>query len=250
MARMVATKAALSIRVDALTDAEGKSDPLAPTIGLENRAKLEYRLRKLEEEGDQSGVRRFDSTKKQKKFEAVGDLKVYNTAADAVDLVPSQREPMQAAVQAVLDVKEEKRKAKEAKKAKKKAKIDVEVEETSDDPSAMDVDGEEHLSKKEKKRKRRESEPTAGEAEPQVCPLRLTTPDLTLTFLSSKKQKPSARLGKRQRKLKSSLPLQPPPLHLRSLKGSGKSLKYKIYSSVRCLSKLYIIAFPRTQVLG
>jgi nucleolar protein 58 len=168
---MVATKAALSIRVDALTDAEGKSDPLAPTIGLENRAKLEYRLRKLEEEGDQSGVRRFDSTKKQKKFEAVGDLKVYNTAADAVDLVPTQREPQEAAVQAVLDVKEEKRKAKEAKKAKKKVvevKMDVDEVESSDDPSTMDVDGEEKLSKKEKKRKRRESEPAAANAEPKV----------------------------------------------------------------------------------
>lgn len=170
---MVATKAALSIRVDALTDAEGKSDPLAPTIGLENRAKLEYRLRKLEEEGDQSGVRRFDSTKKQKKFDAVGDLKVYNTAADAVDLVPAQREPQEAAVQAVLDVKEEKRKAKEAKKGKKKAekevKMDVDEDESSDDPSTMDVDGEEKVSKKEKKRKRRESEPTAADAEPKVC---------------------------------------------------------------------------------
>ncbi|KAJ3532249.1 hypothetical protein NM688_g7452 [Phlebia brevispora] len=48
MARMVATKAALSIRVDALTDPDGKSEPAAPSIGLENRAKLESRLRALE----------------------------------------------------------------------------------------------------------------------------------------------------------------------------------------------------------
>ena len=45
MARMVATKAALSIRVDALTEADEKSEPTAPTIGIENRAKLEARLR-------------------------------------------------------------------------------------------------------------------------------------------------------------------------------------------------------------
>jgi nucleolar protein 58 len=175
MARMVATKAALSIRVDALTDVEGKSDPLAPSIGLENRAKLEYRLRKLEEESDQSGVRRFDSTKKQKKFEMQGDLKVYNTAADAVDLVPSQREPQEVAVRAVLDVKEERRREKEAKKAKKRAekeaKIEVDVdEENTDDVSTMDVDGEQEKSKngKDKKRKRRESEPTTADAEPKV----------------------------------------------------------------------------------
>ena len=53
MARMVATKAALSIRIDALTDAEGKSEYTVPSIGLENRANLEHRLRKLEEESDQ-----------------------------------------------------------------------------------------------------------------------------------------------------------------------------------------------------
>ena len=59
MARMVATKASLSIRVDALTDADGKSEPTAPTIGLENRAKLESRLRALEHQNDLAGVRSF-----------------------------------------------------------------------------------------------------------------------------------------------------------------------------------------------
>ena len=34
MARMVATKAALSIRVDALTDPDGKSEPTPPSIGV------------------------------------------------------------------------------------------------------------------------------------------------------------------------------------------------------------------------
>ena len=48
MAHMVATKAALSIRVDALTDADGKSELTAPSIGIENRAKLESHLRALE----------------------------------------------------------------------------------------------------------------------------------------------------------------------------------------------------------
>ena len=40
MARMVATKVALSIRVDALTDTNGNSEPTVPTIGMENYAKL------------------------------------------------------------------------------------------------------------------------------------------------------------------------------------------------------------------
>ncbi len=62
MARMVATKAALSIRVDALTDADGKSEEMAPSIGLENRAKLESRLRALEHQGEMGGMRSFGRT--------------------------------------------------------------------------------------------------------------------------------------------------------------------------------------------
>jgi nucleolar protein 58 len=108
--------------VDALTDADGKSEDLAPSIGIDNRAKLESRLRALEHQGDLAGIRRFaDGGKKQQRFEMTGDIKTYNTAADAVDLVPTQREPMEIAVKAVLDVKEEKRRAKEERRAKKRA---------------------------------------------------------------------------------------------------------------------------------
>ncbi|KAF4574548.1 NOP5/NOP56 family protein [Pleurotus pulmonarius] len=167
MARMVATKAALSIRVDALTDDNGKSEPSAPSIGLENRAKLESRLRSLEHGNDLAGVRRFgDGGKKQQRFEMKGETKTYNSAADAVDLVSTQRDPMEAAVKAALDVKEEKRKAKELRRAKKreeKAKAESESVEPDDDD--MDVDGEDSKAAKEKKRKRRESEP--GPAEPE-----------------------------------------------------------------------------------
>jgi nucleolar protein 58 len=163
---MVATKAALSIRVDALTDADGKSEEQAPSIGIENRAKLESRLRALEHQGDLNGARRFaDGGKKQQRFEMTGDTKIYNTAADAVDLVPTQRDPMEIAVKAVLDVKEEKRKAKEERRAKKKAEKEA-VEETAEDLS-MDVDSEDKKSKKEKKRKRRESEVNGNVQEAQ-----------------------------------------------------------------------------------
>ncbi|KAJ7283302.1 Nop domain-containing protein [Mycena rebaudengoi] len=166
MARMVATKAALSIRVDALTDSDGKSDIMAPSIGIENRAKLESRLRALEHQGDQSGVRRFaDSGRKQAKFEMEGDTKTYNTQADAVDLVSTQREdPMAVAVKVVLDVKEEKRRAKEERRAKRRAEKEK-TEEREDADVSMDVDGEEgKKEKKDKKRKRRESEAANGNA--------------------------------------------------------------------------------------
>ncbi|KAG1863716.1 hypothetical protein F4604DRAFT_1784610 [Suillus subluteus] len=162
MARMVATKAALSIRVDALTDADGKSEETAPSIGLENRAKLESRLRALEHQNDLSGVRRFtDKNQQPQRFEMTGQTKTYNTAADAVDLVPAQRDPLELAVEAVLDVKEEKRKMKEEKRGKKKAEKEKRAKEESDDDQ-MDV--EEEKESKDKKRKRRESEVNGSEA--------------------------------------------------------------------------------------
>lgn len=173
MARMVATKAALSIRVDALTDSDGKSDPAAPSIGIENRAKLESRLRALEHTGDLHGANRFaDNGKKQQRFDMKGETKTYNTQADAVDLVSTQREdPMEIAVRAVLDVKEEKRKAKEERRAKKRAEkeksVTVDAEDASD--AEMEVDGESKKEKKDKKRKRRESA-INGAAEEETQP--------------------------------------------------------------------------------
>ncbi|KAG6840633.1 Nucleolar protein 58 [Blastosporella zonata] len=161
MARMVATKAALSIRVDALTDSDGKSDAAAPSIGLENRAKLESRLRALEYTGDLAGANRFaEGGKKQQRFEMSGDVKTYNTQADAVDLVSTQREdPMEIAVRAVMDVKEDKRKAKEERRAKKRAEKEKAAAQSESD-NDMDVDDvkETKKDKKDKKRKRRESD--------------------------------------------------------------------------------------------
>lgn len=172
MARMVATKAALSIRVDALTDADGKSEDQAPSIGIENRAKLESRLRALENQGDLAGARRFaDGGKKQQRFEMSGDTKTYNTTADAVDLVPTQRDPVEMAVKAVLDVKQEKKRAKEERKARRAER--VAAREAAEDLE-MDVDGDvddsDEKTSKEKKRKRRESGEN-GIAETKVCPV-------------------------------------------------------------------------------
>lgn len=159
MARMVATKAALSIRVDALTDADGKSEPAAPSIGLENRAKLEARLRSLEGGIDAAAVRGAQTGKKQQRFQMNGETSTYNTAADAVDLLPSQREPMESAVQAVLDVKAEKKKAKEERRAKRKAEKEAEE---SDDENKMDVDG-------ETPKKRKRAEAAKEEKKSKVC---------------------------------------------------------------------------------
>ena len=138
MARMVATKAALSIRVDALSDADVKSEPQAPSIGIENRAKLEARLRALEGGIDAAAVRGARTGKPQQKFQMTGETSTYNTNADAVDFMPTQREPVEAALQAALDVKAEKKKAKEERKAAKKAAAAVGAE-NSKDVASKDV---------------------------------------------------------------------------------------------------------------
>ena len=169
MARMVATKAALSIRVDALTDADGKSEPSAPSIGLENRAKLESRLRALEQGADAAGIRGSQVGRKQQRFQMSGETKTYNDAADDADLVSTQREPTDVAAQAALSVKEEKRKAKEARRAQKKAAA-AEADERADeenDADGMSVDGE-VKGGKEKKRKRRESAADGEDSQPKA----------------------------------------------------------------------------------
>lgn len=191
MARMVATKAALSIRVDALTDADGKSEETAPSIGVENRAKLESRLRALEHQEQGNGVRRFDNGgKKQQRFEMTGETKTYNTNADAVELelVSTQRvSPKEVAEKLVSDVKEEKKRAKEERRAKRRAEREKSEDAEKDDENEMDVDEEESKKeKKEKKRKRRESgENGVAEPEVKVCYLVSFVFSL-LIFFSSK----------------------------------------------------------------
>jgi nucleolar protein 58 len=134
MARMVATKAALSIRVDALSDADSKSSAAAATIGIENRAKLESRLRALEYRNDLTTTTPFKGEKKkeQPKVEMKTGVKQYNTAADAVGFLPTQRQGAEAlAINAVLDVKEERRREKEEKRRAKEAKNKRRAEEAA-----------------------------------------------------------------------------------------------------------------------
>lgn len=165
MARMVATKAALAIRVDALTDSDGKSQSDAPSIGIENRAKLESRLRALEHTGDLHGAARFSGGgRKQERFDMTGGTRTYNTQADFVSTQREVQDPVERAVKAVQDVKEEKKRAKEERRAKRRAEKEKKGEEESEDQDAMAVDEQEKVlevekkEKKEKKRKRRESE--------------------------------------------------------------------------------------------
>lgn len=89
---MVATKTALSVRIDALSDADTKSAEDAPIAGIENRAKLESRLRALEQGMGIQSVRRAAVGTSMSRPNGKPDLRgsgaQYNPAADA--LIPSQ----------------------------------------------------------------------------------------------------------------------------------------------------------------
>jgi nucleolar protein 58 len=102
----------------------------------------------------------------QKRIKLGPAASTYNPATDAVGLVSTQREPMEEAVKAVLDVKEEKRRAKRrAEKEKAAAAQEAEKPDAAasdGEADAMEEDGEEKVD--EKKRKRRKSEVTSSAA--------------------------------------------------------------------------------------
>lgn len=139
MARMVATKAALSIRLDALADADSKSSLDSATIGLESRVKLESRLRLLEQGIGHTSLRSIAAAAggaagNQKKFELQGNGATYNDAADT--LVPTA----QVAAVSAEDAEAERKRAKKEKKEKKAKAAEVEVEAEVADVS-MAVEG-------------------------------------------------------------------------------------------------------------
>lgn len=172
MARMVATKAALSIRVDALSDAESRSDPQAAEIGISNRVKLESRLRALEHAAGIQSTRRVTAGangRQQPKFEMNGSSAQYNNATDSINVdtkpellatqpTSASTAAEQRAVEAILEVKDEKRERegksdKKEKKDKKKRKSEV-VAAAAD--LSMDVDaGDESMVVGETKEERR-----------------------------------------------------------------------------------------------
>ncbi|KAI8837997.1 hypothetical protein BJ741DRAFT_656891 [Chytriomyces cf. hyalinus JEL632] len=151
MARTVATKAALSIRVDALGESEG------PTVGIELRAKMEARLRQLEGKA-KSTVGSATKGKKdgQKKFE-FKQAKSYNASSD---VAMAEDTPKKRKVDDDEDEVEEPVKAKKSKKAK--AEESDEEEEKPKKSKKSDEDGE---GEKKKKKKKEKKEETTDEAE-------------------------------------------------------------------------------------
>ncbi len=170
MARMVATKAALSIRLDALADADSKSSLDSATIGLENRAKLETRLRLLEQGIGHTSLRslsKAEGGKKQQAYTPAAGGAQYNDAADT--LLPTA--PVASTSDAAPKLEEDEEQKKLRKAAKKAAKAALKEEEKA---TTMAVDGAEvteeqakAIKKAEKKAKKLAAAAgeTVGEAE-------------------------------------------------------------------------------------
>ncbi|KXS16409.1 Nop domain-containing protein [Gonapodya prolifera JEL478] len=142
MARVVATKASLSARVDAL------GETTTPDLGISLRAVAENRLRHLE--GRAAGISNKSAAKgkpKQDKVELTAG-KSYNTAGDAVG------------APAVSEEKKEKKEKKDKKE--KKGKKDEDAMEVD---TAAEAGAETNGEKKKKKKEKREQEDRAADGE-------------------------------------------------------------------------------------
>ncbi|ESQ49568.1 hypothetical protein EUTSA_v10020473mg [Eutrema salsugineum] len=147
ISRSLAAKAVLAIRCDALGDGEDN------TMGIENRAKLEARLRNLEGKdlgrlsGSAKGKPKIEVYDKDKKKGSGGlftPAKTYNSAADSLLGQTSSKSVAEDSVEP----------SKKSKKKEKRKNKEVEVE---DEPEK------EEESKKKKKRKKAETETEAVE---------------------------------------------------------------------------------------
>ncbi|XP_033114638.1 nucleolar protein 58-like [Anneissia japonica] len=153
MSRMLAAKASLAIRVDAL------SEETSTEIGIESRAKLESRLRALED----GGMRRISGTGKAKakfdKYENKSDVKIYNPALDSTlpSAVPKKRK--------IEEVDEE-----EEEDSSKRVKVKLEngsSEESTTKKKKKSVKQEEEEETPKKKKKKKATEEPEPEPEPE-----------------------------------------------------------------------------------
>ncbi|KAH0856178.1 hypothetical protein HID58_084439, partial [Brassica napus] len=161
ISRSLAAKAALAIRCDALGDGEDNS------MGVENRLKLEARLRSLEGKdlGRLSGsakgkpkVEVYDKDKKSGSGGLITPAKTYNTAADSLigqtskaeESVKEKKDKKKKKKKADAEEEEEAKTEEPSKKKSKKKKAEVEPE--TEEPKT------EEPSKKKKKRKHEEEE--------------------------------------------------------------------------------------------
>ncbi|ELT87939.1 hypothetical protein CAPTEDRAFT_162695 [Capitella teleta] len=179
VSRMLAAKASLAIRVDAL--GEGEADA---NMGMEHRAKLESRLRAMEEGHSRKLTGSGKKQAQWDKYENKSEVKVYNPAADStLPSVPKKRKhedsddtPKKKKIK--KEVKEENGEEEEEaaapvseKKKKKKKKSDdanstMEVEtpvKKKKKKAEPEEEAETPVTEKKKKKKRQSTEAAAAE---------------------------------------------------------------------------------------
>lgn len=164
ISRMLAAKASLATRVDALGE-DGSF-----TLGAEHKAKLEARLRILEE----GNIKRISGTGKTKakfeKYQGVSEVVQYPSAADFTLASTSKRKRDSSIKQE--DIKKEIEEPSTSIKVepqtspKKKKKIKQEVEEETIEQEPV----EEQLEKKKKKKKKHQDEEPSVQEETSVDP--------------------------------------------------------------------------------
>jgi len=144
ISRVLAAKTALAIRVDALGD---KSEP---TVGYENRAKVEARMRQLEGGGQMAlsgGGKAATTLEKYVKPQSASDGS-YSTAADSTLEASGKRK-------ASKDADDGKKKKKKAKKDRDSAETDVATEKKKKKKKKVeDAETSEEAPKKKKKKKK------------------------------------------------------------------------------------------------
>jgi len=172
ISRMLAAKAALATRVDAL------GDDVNTDLGVEHRAKLEARLRHLE----QGGMTRISGTGKQKgkfdRYENKSEVRQYAAAADSTlpkrkieEVASTSSTPKRVKVEVVEAaepeaVEEAAADASEKKKKKKKKAKEMEAEAPAEEAAPAieeaqpeaDASADEPAEKKKKKKKKKAAE--------------------------------------------------------------------------------------------
>ncbi|KAH8556538.1 hypothetical protein BGW37DRAFT_473047 [Umbelopsis sp. PMI_123] len=151
IARMVAAKASISVRVDALGETE------TPDVGLAGRTKIESRLRQLEGRAgaqvnkDKSGGKKQEAFQfnKSTAYSSKSDTVMTEASTDKKEKKEKKRKADDEDEEAVAEVKKEKKRKTEEdeeKKEKKKSKKDKKDKKEDDDDES---------SKKDKKKKKK-----------------------------------------------------------------------------------------------
>ncbi|KAL7991503.1 hypothetical protein Chor_015759 [Crotalus horridus] len=145
ISRMLAAKTALTIRYDAL------GENTSAEMGVENRLKVETRLRHLEEKG----IRRISGTGKAvaraDKYQHKSEVKVYDPSGEStLPLVPKKRKEREANEEQAVPPKA------------KKVKIEIKDEQDEDEQVEQE---EEHVKEKKKKKKKQKTQETSVSVE-------------------------------------------------------------------------------------